>query len=226
MQDCTLRNRFVSIDPTFLFFPRSLFLFFTRTRTLEYARNTLPPLIRETSILLLGPRRYCRIAAMLPIRSSHYSPTRIGIGKDEPIHPFFPASMRFERDVGCCGCGLFNEIRNFGNFFFAIRWSFLYYNFLDLFEMVSVVRRNVGDDSVPMWCVNVFALGSIDTRLWKFFPLCFYQKYQLIYSLEIVEGWWYTIQRGFENFSSTNYYFHECHASRFFPYFFLRLFSI
>lgn len=89
---------FRSIQP-FFFFPRSLFLFFTRTRTLEYARNTLPPLIRETSILLLGPRRYCQIAAMLPIRSSHYSPTRIGIGKDEPIHPFFPASMRFERDV-------------------------------------------------------------------------------------------------------------------------------
>lgn len=74
---------FRSIQP-FFFFPRSLFLFFTRTRTLEYARNTLPPLIRETSILLLGPRRYCRIAAMLPIRSSHYSPTRIGIGKADP----------------------------------------------------------------------------------------------------------------------------------------------
>lgn len=155
MQDCTLRNRFVSIDPTFLFFPRSLFLFFTRTRTLEYARNTLPPLIRETSILLLGPRRYCRIAAMLPIRSSHYSPTRIGIGKDEPIHPFFPASMRFERDVGCCGCGLPNEIRNFGNFFFAIRWSFLYYNFLDLFEMVST-----------RWFVEMLEMIAFQRGVW------------------------------------------------------------
>lgn len=155
MQDCTLRNRFISIDPTFLFFPRSLFLFFTRTRTLEYARNTLPPLIRETSILLLGPRRYCRIAAMLPIRSSHYSPTRIGIGKDEPIHPFFPASMRFERDVGCCGCGLSNEIRNFGNFFSAIRWSFLYYNFLDLFEMVST-----------RWFVEMLEMIAFQRGVW------------------------------------------------------------
>lgn len=145
---------FRSIQP-FFFFPRSLFLFFTRTRTLEYARNTLPPLIRETSILLLGPRRYCRIAAMLPIRSSHYSPTRIGIGKDEPIHPFFPASMRFERDVGCCGCGLSNEIRNFGNFFFAIRWSFLYYNFLDLFEMVST-----------RWFVEMLEMIAFQCGVW------------------------------------------------------------
>lgn len=100
-------------------------------------------------------RRYCRIAAMLPIRSSHYSPTRIGIGKDEPIHPFFPASMRFERDVGCCGCGLSNEIRNFGNFFSAIRWSFLYYNFLDLFEMVST-----------RWFVEMLEMIAFQRGVW------------------------------------------------------------
>lgn len=63
--------------------------------------------------------------------------------------------MRFERDVGCCGCGLSNEIRNFGNFFSAIRWSFLYYNFLDLFEMVST-----------RWFVEMLEMIAFQCGVW------------------------------------------------------------
>lgn len=120
---------FRSIQSFFFFDSFSLSFSHAHAHTgISGARNTLPPLIREfeTSILLLGPRRYCRIAAILPIHSSHYSPTRVGIGKDEPIHPF---------SLPRCGLseifvlwGWSNETR-FWKFFFRDS-SFLYYNVL------------------------------------------------------------------------------------------------
>lgn len=153
MQDCTLRNRFVSIDPTFLFFPTfSLSLFHTHTHTgvcSKHASST------DSWNLDIAPRPKALLPNCRDVTDplfSLFTHTNWNWKRwaDPSIFPCLDAVWTRRWLLW-----LWLVQRDFGNFFSAIRWSFLYYNFLDLFEMVST-----------RWFVEMLEMIAFQRGVW------------------------------------------------------------
>lgn len=162
VQPCTLRNRFVSIDSTFLLFSTfdSLSLSLSRTHTHAHTvhRNIRPEwleihfLLRDYGFeisILPSVRRYCRIAAILPIHSFHYSSNTNG--KLEKMSPdrsiYFPPLW----------CGFSERLLRIDRtkiFSLWIRSSFLLYYVIIIFRFirdVDLVEMLVGTRWYSFW---------------------------------------------------------------------------